>query len=789
MGKVSNKVAENILEKEYASVGDVIKFLNMSVDDIQSTFSFTPYIDGLEKRMCNACDGTKSVLLPIIEKNNVLTQEGVITLEELAVHPHFKTLVDLIVPSMLFIDQLSYIAAPFKKNMIVKTAALENMINDDQWLMKVDPSKLLSYKNFATRDASVYILNKFYNQNLSFNTNEILTLRHIGQGIEKHYQTLVNFDFVDVSIKGDPPKLSQPEINHLIHHYENEELWNEKLPLDQFAFTGFTVGTLHDITEIETLSQLKQWVRYESEKIDKNDFLPILASYIKSFLQIKDLECGNMVLNFEEIQENTKFSLTGKSDISEIDYIDNSDNKGGIFHKIMVEKLPEYISDLNTIKYKSEGEKLLAAKGYRSIILNPITDPKNNICGILGLASKIPDVFNALTVVKLKEIFNIIELGYDRYLKKIEASVAAIIQQNFTSIHPSVEWKFQQVALEQYISESKGLDKAIAPIVFQDVHPLYAQSDIVSSSIMRSAMIQQDLEENLELLLEVVSKWLRKDTLFLLDAYKTKIENKLQELNNNFVSNDETKIVSFLVNEIHPMLHDLYSRYSDLPSKVYKNYLSRLDPEIGVIYTRRRSFEHSVVKVRNTISKFLSKDEKKLQKYLPHYFEKYKTDGVEYNMYVGQSLLKDKKFRKYDLQNFRLWQLVNTCEITRLVKKIQPELSISLETAELIFVYNHPLSIRFRMDEKKFDVDGSYNVRYEILKKRIDKAIIKGTKERLTVAGKIAIVYLDEDDKNEYIDYINYLIDKGYVDEAYEDLVLDTMQGAEGLKALRVTVL
>jgi hypothetical protein len=38
-------------------------------------------------------------------------------------------------------------------------------------------------------------------------------------------------------------------------------------------------------------------------------------------------------------------------------------------------------------------------------------------------------------------------------------------------------------------------------------------------------------------------------------------------------------------------------------------------------------------------------------------------------------------------------------------------------------------------------VDGAYDIRYEIVKKRIDKALIKGTNERATQPGKIVIVY------------------------------------------------
>lgn len=72
-------------------------------------------------------------------------------------------------------------------------------------------------------------------------------------------------------------------------------------------------------------------------------------------------------------------------------------------------------------------------------------------------------------------------------------------------------------------------------------------------------------------------------------------------------------------------------------------------------------------------------------------------------------------------------------------------------SATNIFVYSTPHPIRFRMDEQQFDVDGVYSVRYEILKKRIDKTTIKVTEERLTVSSKIAIVYLKEKDKEEYL--------------------------------------
>jgi hypothetical protein len=98
------------------------------------------------------------------------------------------------------------------------------------------------------------------------------------------------------------------------------------------------------------------------------------------------------------------------------------------------------------------------------------------------------------------------------------------------------------------------------------------------------------------------------------------------------------------------------------------------------------------------------------------------------------------------------------------------------------------MAIRFRFDEKRFDIDGAYNMRYEIVKKRIDKSLVKGSDERLTQPGTIAIVYAQPREAQEYRDYIAYLQATGELTEDVEALVLEDLPGAQGLHALRVTV-
>ena len=92
------------------------------------------------------------------------------------------------------------------------------------------------------------------------------------------------------------------------------------------------------------------------------------------------------------------------------------------------------------------------------------------------------------------------------------------------------------------------------------------------------------------------------------------------------------------------------------------------------------------------------------------------------------------------------------------------------------------------MEEKHFDVDGAYNARYEIVKKRIDKAKIAKTGERLTQPGQIAIVYTQEKEALMYKEFINYLHNLGFIEKEYIDVLLEDLQGVHGLRAIRVQV-
>jgi len=126
--------------------------------------------------------------------------------------------------------------------------------------------------------------------------------------------------------------------------------------------------------------------------------------------------------------------------------------------------------------------------------------------------------------------------------------------------------------------------------------------------------------------------------------------------------------------------------------------------------------------------------------------------------------------------------------IAKLTNALMPQMSKPLYITQLIFVHANTIDISFRNDERRFDVEGTYNIRYQVIKKRIDKVQIKNLNERLTQPGKIALVYFNRTDADEYLKYINYLQEQDILNNDLEQLELEELQGVSGLRALRVGV-
>ena len=353
-----------------------------------------------------------------------------------------------------------------------------------------------------------------------------------------------------------------------------------------------------------------------------------------------------------------------------------------------------------------------------------------------------------------------------------------------------VEWKFKEEAWLYLKEKEKDSSVDIGEISFEHVFPFYGAVDVKDSSITRSASFQKDIMDQLNMVDNTLHE-LKENHQFQQDKV---LENLLQK-NKTFirkaeeplVAADEVKINEFLEVELASYFTQEKEQMNG-QAKALKFYMESVDPDTGHLNKNRKAFEDSIGKVNETISMYLENEQGKIQQFHPHYFEKFRTDGVEYNIYMGQSFTPNKTFDHEELKYIRLWQLSIMAELTRITHRLKKAIPIPLQTTQLILIYNNPICISFRKDERRFDVEGAESIRYEILKKRIDKVKIKETQERLVKPGTIAIVYSHAREVEEYDNYFTILKNNNIIKEDVEWHDLDDVQSISGLKAIRLHV-
>jgi hypothetical protein len=460
------------------------------------------------------------------------------------------------------------------------------------------------------------------------------------------------------------------------------------------------------------------------------------------------------------------------------------------YNRLLKENKYFAVSDVDKIYEKGQGDTphitSLHNQGIKSAIFAPIAN-ENGLMGILEIVSNKAQVLNSINANKLDDVMPFIVSAVERSKKEEENLIEAIIQQECTSIHPSVYWKFEKEAKKFMKGQFNGNQVAFNKIGFDDIYPLYGQIDIKGSSEARNWATKQDLTLQLNAVKDIFLSALKTEPLPIYEQFIFQIEDYLNGLNENFQVDSEQHISAFLKHDINPIFEHL-SGLESLSSEI-ENYTQSIDVKVNTLYKHRKDYDDTISLINKKMASLLDKKQEEAQQMYPHYFERFKTDGVEHNMYVGESITKENSFNLIYLYNLRLWQLQVMCEMENAYYQMQPNFSIGLDVASMILVFNQPLSISFRMDEKQFDVDGTYNARYEIVKKRVDKAYIKGTKERVTQKGKISIVYSQKQDEQEYLRYIKFLQSKKYLDTDIEIVELQDLQAVTGLKAIRVSVL
>lgn len=640
--------------------------------------------------------------------------------------------------------------------------------------------------------AAVVVLNFYYGFKLDFSRPYFYDIPD-AKGVMHHYRILYNADFLELEATDKAKELTQEDVDELLENYDKIELWQEKIPPGSFISKGFVISNMFDVTAEHSISEIKSALISNEKEKEEGSFMENMQETFRSFFRLKSITVGFVAYNDQQDQ----FECVHGGGIQSVilgdeEYVScESALCPGSYQSLMENNEFFAVTDVNKYFELSGGiapYKNLKEAGYQSAIFAPIAD-NGHLLGVLEIGSPNKNELNSVVATKLEDIMPFIITSVLRSKAEEANFIDAIIQNECTTVHSSVYWKFQEEA-RNFIKDSLYGEEqpSFNEIVFENINPLYGQIDIKDSSNARNVSIQRDLMIQLSDISRVLEKAFEMTKLPIYEELIFRVKNHLDDIKGTLHTNSEQAIFNFVMDEINPVFEHLKGEDKSLAAHI-ASYETNIDKKTHSYYDHRKNYDTSVMTINKKLAALIDKRQEEAQQMFPHYFERYKTDGIEHNMYIGDDITRERRFSPIYLNNLRLWQLQVMCEMENKHYRLKPELPVQLDVASLILVYNTSLSIRFRMDEKRFDVDGTYNARYEIIKKRIDKSFVKGTSERLTQTGKMVIVYSQKSDELEYLRYIRFLKSKGYFTGKVEIVELEGLQGVAGLKAIRAEIL
>lgn len=762
--------------------------------EIQTHLSFEPFLNYLKKRLENELSIKKDFFESIqndinlaLEKHGPLNDQNIFEFEQ-----EFKLIHASLNPPLAD-EEESYwaIGFPMGQKICFSTDQFYKLLQHHkcqiQPTLASSADHTLAGFSEKTRMLYSFIMERLYGLNSSRDF-ELIHSFVDASGLQKYYRINIDHSFVDVKVIVDLPPFDRLKVRGEFSKTLDPRVIKTLLPLDKIRLEGFSILTVNDITSRQALDNIKNIIIKGNGVHDS--YQQVMAA-LKTLAGVQEIEFS--LLAFLKLNNKVVFDFS-KGNTSALYTLLRSNQVDDAHIQELVGQFQERPEILIFSKDESnEGNNItslfngLADLGIEDYALIPVFYNKE-VVGVIEVFTKKKDVLDDQVLSRVFSASTLLAQLLKDEIIEFAAKLNEVIKEKFTSIQPAVQWKFNDIAWEYLQSLEEGKPKPhIGDIKFENVYPLYGAIDIRNSTIERNRAVFQDMIVHLELLEKTLVQLRSLVNIAILDEMVFNCKRWLKEINEESMDHFQIQLTDFLNRDVTDIL--TYFRENSQESySIIDNYERAIDPIEGIVHKNKKALEESLQLINTGINGYLELFHSELQSSYPFYFEKFRSDGVEYDIYIGQSIAPNNNYNEVYLKNIRLWQLTSMASIAKITNSLLDQMEKRLLTTQLIFVNAAPIDISFRTDERRFDVEGAYNIRYQIIKKRIDKVTLKDSAERLTQPGKIALVYFTEKEIKEYLGYILYLQKDGTLLDDLEVLELEELQGVKGLRALRVGV-
>lgn len=742
---------------------------------VDSALSFAPFITYLEKQ-AEEEDSIKAAFYRQV-------------LQRFAAGPPEEEMVQMVhaclSPSLLAKkDSIWGLCVPLQPVILYATDGLLHLLNNRK--QDLFPRTPEDFQKERLQQIYAFLLRRLYNFQPPRKSELYHAYSNQETGLLQYFTININTDFIDVEPLGELPSIDFSNLHARLNDGEGYDILQDVIPLKLFRFRGISIITVTDVTTLQAVENIRK-VRLSRTPEDNTATYRHVIQSLKTLVGNASIEFdlftfvrvnGRLVYGYEKGGTGILYKVWGEYSMNAETFQQQAEGYARRPNSFFSRNLAQ--EDL----VKNGWLKKFINLGVGSLSLTPVFY-NQALVGVLCMHTWQDEHFDETMLARLEPAIGAVAQLLQIYIDEFNLEIENIIKEKFTSIQPAVQWKFNEAAWQYLLRKKKNDPMPEAdPILFTAVYPLYGAIDIRNSTLERNLAIRSDLEQQLQLLANTLAAIGLQHHSSLLDGMQFTCRNWQQALQQQPLNTiDESNINHFLQEEALPFLQHMGAQHADVQQLVNNYQAAAASGD-----THKSALELSMQMLNNRINTYLEAEKEELQRSYPCYFEKFRTDGIEYDIYIGQSIAPEQPFSPFHLKNVRLWQLSSMAAIARLTHGLLPQMPRPLYTTQLIFVHNQTIDISFRTDERKFDVEGAYNIRYQMIKKRIDKVHIRDTQERLTQPDTIALIYFNRKDVDDYFPFIQYLQEKKVLQAEVEDLLLEDLQGLSGLRALRVKV-
>ncbi|HTF31337.1 MAG TPA: hypothetical protein VK625_20915, partial [Flavitalea sp.] len=421
--------------------------LSISDTPFQVQFSFDQLIGDMEKKVLDQDSEEGMQLMSDLEELKSIPQLRTDITDISLINEHKDLVARLLkdyFPPALTSNEIKAVTLPYSGIIFNHTKRFADIIK------AAGPQFTFNIRDFDDHQFYVLscclILNDLYGTSLDFSKPLFYDIP-MANGVIKHYRILYNADFLDILTTEKSIKLTRDDIDELIDNYHDIRLWKSKFPVESYILKGFAIMTLVDVTIENAVSLFKEKLL----TLYAADFQDNVENIFRSIYRNPDIRVGFAIFNENE----GMFTIEGLGYKIHSFLLHGVEKKlaknalcGNSYHSLIENQKYFSISDTITFQKQSPESPLAAQLGnqeIRSIILAPVVK-NGHLFGVLEVASTHPQELNSINANKLDVIMPFLTDTIERLTAQFQNRVQAIIQNNYTSLHPSVYWKFRDAA-------------------------------------------------------------------------------------------------------------------------------------------------------------------------------------------------------------------------------------------------------------------------------------------------------------------------------------------------------